>query len=277
MLARFHLSLSRCQTAALLLLWSLWVVISERPLWDSWEYVRVGDLVYGTAPRPYVARSFMPFLIRSVKSLIPSSLEPSINGFLNRYPILSAAHGWETMKIERTIFLVLNIIAFTLAAYGIRRLMRLSNLSERWSVIATVMTICSIPAYLMYITYIYDAPAIALFTWSLVFLAMESWPVYLVTFAICLWNKETGVFLALIFGLVYLQQIRSLNRKTLLLLTFQVVIAAGIAIWKSAAFSGNPGSILEWHLADRKTILFVYSIQTYVTILALIFLLAYRY
>ncbi|MDP4200269.1 MAG: hypothetical protein Q8922_14770 [Bacteroidota bacterium] len=256
---------------------SLWVTIAARHIWDSYNVARFADMIHGTAWRPYVNRSFVPFLIRSMESLLPSGFEAWLLGLLERYPFLAAAHSYDTFKVERSIYLLINIAALTMFAFALRRLMRFAGLPERWSTISVLVAIGSMPAYVTYVTYIYDGMALALFTWSLVFLSKEKWTAYLLTFALCIWNKETAVLLAWIFLLLYWKELRTGSMKHWVLLASQGLMTILILGAIRYTFSDNPGSQMEWHLFHRKIILFVYTFQGYATLLLLIFLLAYEY
>jgi hypothetical protein len=279
-IGRMNALMRRSLTFLSFLVLSLYVgFISIRwDAYDNWFKARFGDMVYGTAWRPFVYRSFVPFLIRSARALLPGSVDSSIGSFLNHHPSLIFVEPNVQFKIERLLYLTIDIFALVLFAYGIRRLMRSAGLSNRWSFVSALVVLASLPAYFNYSNHIYDTATLALFTWSLVFIAEQKWTLYLLTFALCVWNKETAVLLGWIFLLTHWRLLRAGDKKFWALLLSQAVIASIILVWIRVTFSSNYGGGVELHYMDRDRPFFLgYTIQSYITVLMLLFLLSYRF
>src|SRR5476649_2257834 len=87
------------------------IVSSRRPLYDGYYKARFSDMIQGTAWQPFVDRCFVPFLIRSGEALLPRTIEAKISGFLEQYPFVAAASQADSYKVERVIYLGINIFA----------------------------------------------------------------------------------------------------------------------------------------------------------------------
>lgn len=274
--------LKRSRPAAAIVLLSLYVALisSRKPPYDGYYKAMFGDMIYGTAWRPFVGRCFIPFVVRLATGLIPQTVKSFLASLLTQTTVLghhSLFSSSDPFLIERLLFWCLDIGALICFAYGVWRFMRMFGLPRNWSYLSALIVLGSIPTFFNYSNYIYDASSMALFTWSLVYLVEKKWFAYLPLFAICVWNKETGILLGWVFLLIYWRALRSGSKKYWFLLLSQGAIALLILGAIHFAFESNPGGSVEWHLFDRKGLLFVYSIETYLTVLGLSFLLFYKF
>ena len=112
----------------------------------------------------------------------------------------------------------------------------------------SLLGVAGLPALFTYHNYIYDPPQLFLFTLSLVLLARQQWPAYLVLLALTSLNKETSVLLILVYVLYYHDK---LGRRFWGLLLAQLGIFVAIKLGLTAIFAASPGNVVEFHLGHN--------------------------
>jgi len=102
-----------------------------------------------------------------------------------------------------------------------------------------------------YIHYVYDLPALFLFTLGLALMARGRWRPFLIVFAAACLNKETTVLLTLVFVIHFLDREKMDRSLFNRLLLFQLAIFFCTKLALLLVFQNNPGSPVEFHLGDR--------------------------
>lgn len=97
--------------------------------------------------------------------------------------------------------------------------------------------------------YMYDLTVLFLFSLALWLMLREQWGWYLLVFALGTLNKETTIFLLLVFALNFLG--RMPRGRCLTLGAAQLAIYALIQAGLRYRFRNNPGGFVEWHFTDQ--------------------------
>jgi len=213
---------------------------------DQGRYM-IGGMVYGTAHKPFVYRALLPQTVRVVTRLVPPSVgewaiaAPWIGETIARFDL------GESYPVEGLLMIV-GIAAF-LAAYPLALLSlaqaTIPKLDSPWTAVVALLLL----PFSLFKGQFYDLPQLTLFTLSLALLAQAKWRPYLVGLFFTSLNKETSVFLVVVFVLYYWERMERFQFWKLL--GAQCLIYGAIRAWLTWAFWDNPGAPLEWHLFDH--------------------------
>ena len=212
----------------------------------TWEKV-----LTGTAYHPYIYRQLLP--------AAANLLAPYVDGMW----ALRLGRQTETVLGERffrgqlngrlfpsQVILILAMMYLSLAAFAATMFLlvrdlgysrRLQYLMPPASLLAATVT--------FNFGYMYDFPQLLLFTLGLWLMYRKAWAAYLLVFALGTLNKETTLFLVLIFSLFNWHRLPRLR-----LLTIggtQLAIFGLIQAALRYRFRNNLGEALEWHLSDQ--------------------------
>lgn len=214
---------------------------------NQYYKARLGDMVYGTAYRPYVYRTLLPTVVRLISPFIPSGIVgfsmqiPGMGQMLKRLDV--ATYPAEALLV--LLGLYLSLLGFVLS---LRSLMRALDYTEKvidW-VSAAALPLLS-PMFLA--GYIYDFPMLFLFTLGLGFLLRRQWFAYLIVFLLASLNKETSILLTLVFAFHCWRDIeRGIFYR---LLAGQLILFIAVKLGLTRVFRANPGGMFEYHLPDH--------------------------
>jgi len=203
----------------------------------------VPSMVYGTGNKPFVYRALLPITVRLLMPIVPESMVdlamtwPPINFAVSTFDPNYTKESFITM-----VLMYLSLIAFI---FSFRFLMKVTKFSE-WAIgWLTVLCLIFLPAFSLWGRF-YDFTSLFLFTLALALMVEKRWPTYFVAFTLSCINKETTILLPIIFAVYYRHRLP----RPLLLKLFggQVAIFLVIKIALTIIFSGNEGTMVEWHL-----------------------------
>lgn len=233
-----------------------WVFIRD-PGINTYDRARFGEVVYGTAYKPFVLRVLVPWMVRGLTAALPESAQASlteamasdrlVQGFLRR-------GQWERELLpEYAIALVLMFAALVAFVFAFRWLYDGVFPPSRWRKdLATVLLLLGLPPCFYYASYLSDFPGLFLYTLGLGLLVRERWRAYLVVFLIGCLNKETFILLWGVFGLRYLWAKEAMPRRQ-----FYALAAAQLALFLAVKgaltvlYGDNPGTSFELHWFDH--------------------------
>jgi hypothetical protein len=256
---------------------SLYVLIAfvKLPPINGDEQSMFSEMVYGTAWKPFVYRTLLPTSVRIISEIIPGSLHNSLTEKVesNKFAMLALEKlKWESEFItEYLIAMVLMYLSLLGFVYIFRKLFDEIYSSALWfKNIISFILLLAIPAMFQpnYSNYVYDFPALFLFTFGLFLLWQRKWNYFLVLFFISCFNKETTILLTLIFAIHFFKKDEVTQRFYYKFITFQLIIFTAVKILLFILFKNNPGGFVEFHLFDRNYLLFNgYSLTTFVVLL----------
>jgi len=217
---------------------------------------RFGDMVYGTAYRPYVTRALVPGIVRGVAALIPASFRGELNAALVGNPVLSL---WLTrFRVDNSLAIeaIISWMLMFLSLLGFCAAFR-NLLTGVYQIPALTTDLAIFSALLMLLLfigfgYIYDFTTLFLFSLQYNWMARSRWKAMLISFPLVCLNKETAVLLILVLALYGWNR---LPRLTLIrYLVGETAIFTVIWLGIEWIFRANPGSATEFHFQDHFTI-----------------------
>jgi hypothetical protein len=187
------------------------VFLSYFSISGSWNFnpAAFPKMLTGTADRPYVYRQLVPVISKFTAWLVPQwAIELFQKGpdtLKNTINLLSQGI-YPREAIAAIILIYFCLLGFIFAERAL--LKQLEYPQEAQQIIPIVLTILVLPLTVFH-GYIYDLPQLFLFTLGLLFIVRKQWHFYLPLLAIATLNKETSIFLIMIFALYFF---RSLSR-----------------------------------------------------------------
>jgi hypothetical protein len=256
---------------------SLYVLIAfvKLPQINGYERAMFSEMVYGTAWKPFVYRTLLPTTARLISGVIPEEVHNSLTEKVESNHFLMLALEklkWESEFItEYMIAMILMYLSLLGFVYVFRKLFDEIYSSALWfKNLNIIILLLAIPAMFQpnYSNYVYDFPALFLFTLGLLLLWQRKWNYFLVLFLISCFNKETTILLTLIFAIHFYKKDEVTRKFYYKFITFQLIIFAAVKILLFILFKNNPGGFVEFHLIDRNYLLFNgYSLTTFVVLL----------
>ncbi len=239
---------------------------------------KFADMVYGNAYKPFVYRTLLPTAVRVLSAPVPGSVKNSVaekiekTGALNK---LFKKLRWEKQYAVEYFFamllMFLSLWGFSIALMHLFKLFYKTSLWFGYSV--SVLALLGLPPMFQYTSFLYDFPALLLYTLGLIFLYKQDWKKFLPLFLIACLNKETTILLTVIFFIYFRKKLQNdLFRK---LLVAQISVFIVVKIFLSLIFKNNPGTFVEFHLIDHNLRLLTgYDLTLAVSVLV-IFLLVF--
>jgi hypothetical protein len=218
-----------------------------------------GDMVYGRAPQPFVTRVLVPWLIRAAVAVTPPAARAQTEESVRRSLTNDGKPVWlYQYPFEFTLaknILLLFVIGFAFAFWWLARL-TLDVPAPAVDVIP-IVTLFALPGLYGYGSMLYDLPALCLFTLGLALIAARRFWFYMLVFAVCVLNKETGLLLTLVWAVSEVRK-RKLKPRQLvegvgLQFGFWLVVR-GLLLW---SFRNNPGEPIALHLFRNAQVLAV--------------------
>ena len=256
---------------------SLYVLIAfvKLPPINGDEQSMFSEMVYGTAWKPFVYRTLLPTSVRIISEVIPESVHIALTEKVESNHLIMLGMEklkWESEFItEYLIGMVLMYLSLLGFVYAFRKLFDEIYTSPLWfKNVISIILLFAIPAMFQpnYSNYVYDFPALLLFTLGLLFLKQRKWIHFLILFFIACFNKETIILLTMIFAIHYYSDNEIKKKFFYQLIAVQIAIFGLIKILLLILFIENPGGFVEFHLLDRNYLLFNgYSLSTFVVLL----------
>jgi hypothetical protein len=157
--------------------------------------------------------------------------------------------GWEIDHIpEYLIALTLACMFLIMFPFVMRLLLRNIYETEEWiiNLVPVLLLIGLLQFFHIGTRYIYDFPALTLFSLGLYLMSVKRWYYYYGIFIIGLINKETMIFLCVPMAIIYYNNIPKKSYwKHFLGQVGLFIVIRGFISW---FFRDNPGNNLEFHL-----------------------------
>jgi len=254
-----------------------------RPGINGYYRAMFGDMIYGTAAEPFVHRALLPTAVRLVMLAIPPNTATAIHYSLGEHTAvknLFTILGWEQeYLIEYFIAILLMYMSLWGFVWALRYLLSgVYRVSPRVRDVFTLVTLVGLTQFFRYYSYLYDFPAVFLFTLGLALMARAKWKTFLVVYLIACLNKETTILLTVVFALHFWSRTRMTRARFAGLLLAQLAIFAAVNIVLFAAFRDNPGSFAEVHFPHHNLeVLGAYPLATVFGWCGLVLLLFYKW
>ena len=256
---------------------------------NGYERAMFGEMVYGQAHKPFVYRALLPMIIRTTASIIPEETDELINKMLDKIPSVKSELSksseedmfyWEKELYTEYIAAIFYIFLFLLGfVYSLRYLFegvyKASILSKD---ILAISALLILPLFFGYMSYLYDFPALCLFTLGLGLMVRKKWVLFLIIYTLGCINKETTILLTLIFAIHFFRAGKMSRRLFYRLLISQFIIFILVKLTLFFIFRDNPGSFVEFHFFDHNLVLFgEISLATMTALAAIVLMVFYRW
>lgn len=220
------------------------------------DYYRAyfSDTINGRAYRPFAYRAFYPLLLRFTSNSLPETVKTKLTSFgksnLLAKGLVNLNRIREPYIPAYMLFLGLTVASF----YGFFLILRAlvshfypgisPPLADAWMFFALVPIALMITVYF----YVYD-PGLWL-TFNLAFLCMirRQWPLFLASFFLCTFNKESSL---LLIPLLYLWMDSESPKTRRIVVLLSGFIWFMTFAWLRYLYGSNRGSFLEFHLFDQ--------------------------
>jgi hypothetical protein len=235
-------------SAALFALLACVPLVRNAPHTATYPRALLTDMIAGTAHRPYVKRALIPLVVRGLDALLPESIRRMVAAETVAHPDRARRLGWsEDHTTWRVLVFVLHGVALVLFAVFFRRLLRATfAIGEPAALIAAAIALLLVPIHFGYANFLYDYPALALFTIGLALLAERRRTLFYGLWPIGLLNKETFVLLAIVFWITQTDLPPARRVRPVIAL---IAFAAALWVLLGWVYRRDPGAPLEWHLA----------------------------
>jgi hypothetical protein len=238
---------------AILSLYVFWIWLKDPGLERNWTEP-VAKLLDGSAAKPYVYRALIPSLARLLMPLVPEGVKRALADWPTHSRLVAtcfqdfkweAAHAVDYFVLGALSFAFL--VGFVLAQRALFR--ALYDGPPHAADALSLLSLFGLQLFFVYCSYVYDFPALFFFTLALWLMARERHYLYLVTFAVALFNKETTILLAVLFAVVFFRTME--RRRYLVLLGAQVALFFVSRQILGHFYGGNRGEFSTWHLYDH--------------------------
>lgn len=244
------------------------------------------ELIDGIAFKPFVSRLLVPQTVALVCAVTPAGVQAVLNDYAVKSDVLRERmriYGMEPHAcFQYMVGCVLMFGSLVGFLFAFRALLRsLYDAEKPLADIMTMMALVALPAMFLYGSYVYDFPQLLLWTLGLLMLQRGRPGMFLLVYALGVFNKETTVLLSVAYFLLYMP---SNGRKIVDRARFvkygvaQLLIFLASRVIIMARFSENPGNALEFHLVDHNMYLIIrYSLVSVVAGIFLVLLIGYRW
>lgn len=259
-----------------------WINTADAPLrsFEPPDGSGLTALVDGTAPRPYVQRALIPYIVRSMKEFLPSGGAESITATLAGSAKVQKEASRLMLRTDRlfdyALVFGLTVICVFVLVIALRSLIGTLFNGHHVAITAfPMLALLLLPAF--FTTgphYLYDLPAVMFFILGLTLMVRREWWWYYPVFVLGCLNKETMILLTVPFITLFMKEMSAQNFKNHLV--FHVLIGGGVIAFLWSAFSRNPGAGVEFHLfANLHQLMSGYSVQTVMFITGVFILIAH--
>jgi len=216
-----------------------------------------GDMIYGRAPQPYVARVLMPWLIRAAVTITPAASRTRTEESVRRNltadgrPVWLYQYPFESVVAKNLLFLF--TVGFAFALWWLARLV-LDAPAPALDLVPVVV-LFALPGFYGSGSMLYDLPALCLFTLGLALIAARRHWLYAIAFAACVLNKETALLLVPVWVGWEARKLRprQLAMGTGLQVGFWLIVR-GLLFWY---FRNNPEQAIALHSLRNAQVLAV--------------------
>ncbi len=214
--------------------------------------LELDEMIYGTAPKPFVYRQLLPYTVKLSLQAVSDDLREWMTVKASRSStmirILSRVSLTPDLFLEYAVTLIFIYLSLWGFIFSFRYLFTLLFESPVYFTdIVTLFATAGIPAFFSY-SYIYDIPTLFFFTVGLAAMLNRNWGLYLLVFFLGCWSKETMILLTLVFFIYFFKDQKIKRTLFLRLLAVQVVSFTVIKMLLGIIYSDNPGGLVEFHL-----------------------------
>jgi hypothetical protein len=220
----------------------------------------VPEMIYGTAPKPFVLRTLVPTLVRLIREAIPDPTARRLwLRILRRCPRLArglpALEWQEEFLLEYLIgsaLMQLCLVGFVLAMRALYECLY-PDAGWRRELLALGALLCLPFFFRVGSHFLYDFASLLFVALGLLLMERRRWVLFYPVLTLALLNKETSALLVAVFALRFLREMAA--RRWLAHVSSQVGLVVAVRSFLLYVYQANPGPPMRWHL--RKNLLLI--------------------
>lgn len=237
---------------------------------------RFVEMIDGKAYKPFVSRCLVPLVVRNISRFVTAEQSEQINRLVYSYldPTCIEWNVYDLQGMNFTYYLIFVVIAYMcIVGFGLvmKGLINHFYALKQYSIFIAILSVIGLPAMFRYYSYPYDMANLFLFSLTFYLMMKERWLLYFLSFALCTINRETSIFLIIIFAIT-----REIDFEEIGLLALQIILYSCIQFSKVIAFDSNPGVAMEFHLWDNFNMA-PFTSGTAMLVIALILLIVHNW
>jgi hypothetical protein len=226
-------------------------------------------MLQGTANYPVIYRTLVPSLAKAGAAITPAWVSESLKNVSSESMPGKAIHQLSGGSYFTEALYALLLMYFSVAGFVLVERELLKDLGyplQLQLALPVFLTLLTLP-FSVHFAYVYDLPQLFLTSLGCLFLLRKQWIAFLITLAVSTLNKETSLFLTIIFALYYFQRLPI--RRFLMLLASQLVIFGVIRTLITHLYLENPGVPFFWSINEHIAQYTKYPVTLIFTILFL--------
>ena len=252
-LYRHRLSLIFVAIYAFLSVYVMLHFLHNSRLGDEYYRMRFERMIEGTAWKPFTYRILIPKLTVLITDMTPASLQERVTqqfdqalqeSYLvrDRFPWLYAVYKNLTYeRLVTTVLVYMCLWGYILALYHFARVLFPNESAIHY--FAPIFGLFIPPSFSWPFAYIYDIPVLFLSTACYWCMVRQRFATYLIFFTLACVNKESSVFIGIVFFLWFCRRMD--KRQFFILLFSQILIYTVIRLNLYLLFMENRGPFLE--------------------------------
>jgi len=223
------------------------------------ERALFADMLSGSAERPFVTRTLIPWLTRGIAGIFPESIHTAASDSARTSSFIG---DWLThinipaaLALEGFISLAIQLGSLIGFAHAIKALLtRVYQAPTFFASLATLTALFGLLPMLLF-GYIYDLPNLFLCTLALYWIATRKIASYAIVFILAIMNKETAVLLIVPSVLLFWDFKQPSLVKVCTGILAQVAVYLAVRLPINAAFKTNPGVAFEFNIDEHLYVL----------------------
>jgi hypothetical protein len=222
----------------------------------TWMPASFKEMVEGTAWKPFVTRSLLPWTVKQLSRGLTPEIRQGIERWVYNTPevaIIVYRHNYNRLYLPEIMIgwalIYLSILGF---GFSLRSLFDAVFVAPFWARdLVTLAGLLCIPLMFKFNNYIYDMPVLFLFTLGLALMARRRWIAFTILYVLAVINKETTILLTWIF-LIHFGLGRQLPwRQYLTLAAIQGTLWVAIRAAIDFRFRNSPGDHLKIRMSHN--------------------------
>ena len=220
---------------------------------NSSNYAKFSEMIYGTAHKPFVCRALIPILTRGVKEIIPHRVEVTLQQsklmklLAEKFNISSS---YSTELVIVLFWQIFFLYSFFITLFSlVNKIYLIDERNRKLPEIIVGLSVIFLPLFFHSYAHLYDFPQLFLFTAGVYAIYTKNIKTLYLLMPISMLNKETSVLLIIVY--VFYGIFNSKPKTKLLLNAFVLLcISAIIKLLLNALFKQNPGPIVMNQLKE---------------------------
>ena len=248
---------------ALLILFVVASAASFSAFYQKWHFreagvrgydpgVEFGNMIDGTARRPYIYRQLMPDTANTIVRVLPlQTISRHIPARLSQKISVAFDLGSKAYPVQYLIVYILTYLSALAATFALYGVCRAADLSPPLAVFTAIIFIVLFPLFGVKGGYFFDYPELLFMALAFSIALRFEWWWLVPIAALGTWNKES--FLVFVLTLYPILRRRYSRSRSIMAVSILAAICIAVYLPIRAHFAHNHGGTVERHLAEHLT------------------------